>query len=141
MAKVTLNREKIYRAAAAALNDTADELSPLFDEAIEAQIYIWPRETVRANKKTVFSPRDIKDLGTLLKSKEKIKISSTHIQFSWDPVSEDGYRYALVNHNGGTTGSNGERVISRPPRPWTIVALNRFNFLPRYSDNLGKRLP
>lgn len=130
MAKVKINRAKLNDAIGAALLETADELSPLFNEAIEANIYSWPRTTERQSGEVVSSPRDIVDLGNLLGAKQVNPISSTRLQFSWD------VDYALSVHNGSTY-RNG---TTTPPRPWTQVALDRFNFQQRYAENLSKRL-
>lgn len=90
-------------------------------EEIKAPVYEWPRSTKRRNGRTVDSPRDIVDLGGLLRSQRRERPSATQLRFMWEPKSSSGFMYAGLILTGYTT-SKGTVV---PGRNWIKPALDK----------------
>lgn len=90
-------------------------------EEIKTPQFNWPRATKRRNGQTVTSPRDIVDLGGLLRSQQRDRPSATQLRFSWEPKSKDGFMYAGLILTGYTT-SKGTLV---PGRNWIKPALDK----------------
>lgn len=90
-------------------------------EEIKTPQFNWPRATKRRNGQTVTSPRDIVDLGGLLRSQRRDRPSATQLRFSWEPKSKDGFMYAGLILTGYTT-SKGTLV---PGRNWIKPALDK----------------
>ena len=61
-------------------------LGPQLKEEIRAKQYSWPRQTKRKNGQTVRSPRDIVDLGGLLRSQERVRgvASASQLVYRWN---------------------------------------------------------
>ena len=87
---------------------------------IQTSQFSWPRTTKRRNNQTVSSPRDIVDLGGLLRSQKRDRPTATQLRFIWDVLSKDGFPYAPLILTGYTT-SRGTVV---PPRNWIKPALD-----------------
>ena len=89
----------------------------VMDEQLKAEIrspqFDWPRETRRRNRQVVGSPRDIVDLGNLLRSQKRDRPSATQLRFIWDAP------YSPLVFNGYTT--NRGTVV--PGRDWIKPAL------------------
>ena len=90
-------------------------------EEIKTTQFSWPRATKRRNGQTVSSPRDIVDLGGLLRSQRRDRPSATQLRFTWEPKSKDGFMYAGLILSGYTT-SKGTLV---PGRNWIKPALEK----------------
>ena len=90
-------------------------------EEIKTPQFSWPRATKRRNGQTVSSPRDIVDLGGLLRSQRRDRPSATQLRFTWEPKSKDGFMYAGLILSGYTT-SKGTLV---PGRNWIKPALEK----------------
>lgn len=90
-------------------------------EEIKTPQFGWPRSTKRRNGQTVSSPRDIVDLGGLLRSQRRDRPSATQLRFTWEPKSKDGFMYAGLILTGYTT-SKGTLV---PGRNWIRPALEK----------------
>jgi hypothetical protein len=90
-------------------------------EEIQTQQFAWPRSTKRRNGQTVSSPRDIVDLGGLLRSQRRDRPSATQLRFMWEPKSSNGFMYAGLILTGYTT-SKGTVV---PGRNWIKPALDK----------------
>lgn len=90
-------------------------------EEIQTQQFAWPRSTKRRNGQTVSSPRDIVDLGGLLRSQRRDRPSATQLRFTWEPKSSNGFMYAGLILTGYTT-SKGTVV---PGRNWIKPALDK----------------
>jgi len=90
-------------------------------EEIQTPQFGWPRATKRRNGQTVSSPRDIVDLGGLLRSQRRDRPSATQLRFTWEPKSKDGFMYAGLILTGYTT-SKGTLV---PGRNWIKPALEK----------------
>lgn len=90
-------------------------------EEIKTPQFSWPRPTKRRNGQTVSSPRDIVDLGGLLRSQRRDRPSATQLRFTWEPKSKDGFMYAGLILTGYTT-SKGTLV---PGRNWIRPALEK----------------
>ena len=90
-------------------------------EEIKTPQFSWPRATKRRNGQTVNSPRDIVDLGGLLRSQRRDRPSATQLRFTWEPKSKDGFMYAGLILSGYTT-SKGTLV---PGRNWIKPALEK----------------
>ena len=93
-----------------------------FRSEFQTKKWDWPNRTFRNNDTVVTSPRDIVDLGALLKSQTRDNISEYHTTFTWTG-NEDG-SYALEVHDGYVT-RDGQRVLSRPFTRDTIAKLDK----------------
>lgn len=90
-------------------------------EEIQTPQFAWPRSTKRRNGQTVSSPRDIVDLGGLLRSQRRDRPSATELRYTWEPKSSSGFMYAGLILTGYTT-SKGTVV---PGRNWIKPALDK----------------
>ena len=90
-------------------------------EEIQTPQFNWPRATKRRNGQTVTSPRDIVDLGGLLRSQRRDRPSATELRYTWEPKSSSGFMYAGLILTGYTT-SKGTVV---PGRNWIKPALDK----------------
>jgi len=86
---------------------------------IQTAQFSWPRTTKRRNGTNVNSPRDIVDLGGLLRSQRRDRPNATQLRFTWDAKSEGGFPYAPLILAGYTT--NKGTVV--PGRNWIKPAL------------------
>lgn len=124
-----------------------DVLGPQLKREIKTVQFYWPRDTYRTGAlraaKTVkaslkiyqaqgrragywvSSPRDIVDSGAFLRSQRTEYPSSSLVQITWDPVSEDGFRYAGLILKGNRTGFVTSRGAVMPPRDWITPALTK----------------
>lgn len=101
---------------------------------IQTQQFSWPRSTKRRNGATVTSPRDIVDLGGLLRSQRRDRPSATELRFTWDAKSKGGFAYALLILTGYTT-SKGTVV---PGRNWIKPALENAPLEPFFAAEWRK---
>jgi hypothetical protein len=85
-------------------------------EEIKTPQFRWPRATKRRNGQTVTSPRDIVDLGGLLRSQRRDRPSATQLRFTWNTP------YAGLILNGYVTGIKGTVVDGRN---WIKPALEK----------------
>ena len=90
-------------------------------EEIQTPQFAWPRSTKRRNGQTVSSPRDIVDLGGLLRSQRRDRPSATELRYTWETKSSNGFMYAGLILTGYTT-SKGTVV---PGRNWIKPALDK----------------
>jgi hypothetical protein len=107
-------------------------------EEIQAVNYQWPatwpaghpregkpRITYRRNGQKVRTPRNIVDLGGLLKSQRKEYAADNgkyQLTFTWDAKSDKGFMYAGLILTGYVVGPRGTVV---PPRNWIKPALDK----------------
>lgn len=84
-------------------------------EEIKTPQFSWPRQTKRKNGQPVSSPRDIVDLGGLLRSQQRDRPSATQLRFSWTTP------YAGLVLSGYSTSKG--TVI--PGRNWIKPALEK----------------
>jgi hypothetical protein len=113
--KVTFSGDYVQRAKEASLKAakaTAAEMNSRFQDAIGAEVWQWPNETIRSNGKTAGSPRTIVDSG-LLRSSNSYQVDGLKAQFSWKQ------RYAVAVHEGARLKNGG--IL--PARPWTDAVL------------------
>lgn len=96
-------------------------LGPQLKEEIQTPQFAWPRSTKRRNGQTVSSPRDIVDLGGMLRSQRRDRPSATELRYTWEPKSSNGFMYAGLILTGYTT-SKGTVV---PGRNWIKPALDK----------------
>lgn len=91
----------------------------------------WPNPTKRQNGQTVGSPRDIVDLGGLLRSQKREDFGQETTVFTWTGEDRGGgeQAYALEVHDGYVS-KGGNRM---PARPFTDNAIMR---LPDVVDQL-----
>ena len=118
------------RAAGIALYELAPKLDRQFTEEIQTVEWDWPRETHRKNGKTVYSPRDIVDLGDLMRSQRNQKIDNFTWRWTWD------VEYSSVVHNGAVLKQGG----NYPARPWTKTAERALDPDKIISDTLRREL-
>lgn len=102
----------LQKASRKALKEVVPELDRQFTEEIQTVKWGWPRETDRKNGSTVTSPRDIVDMGDLMRSQQNRKINDFHHRWVWD------VEYSSVVHDGATLKGGGQM----PARPWTKTA-------------------
>lgn len=103
------------------LTDYGKVLGDQLKEEIQTPQFNWPRTTKRRNGQTVSTPRDIVDLGGLLRSQRRDRPNATQLRFTWEPKSRDGFMYAGLVLTGYTT-SKGTLV---PGRNWIKPALDK----------------
>lgn len=93
------------------------EYGQVMDQELKASVqavqYDWPRSTKRRNGQVVTSPRNIVDLGTLLRSQQRERPSATTLVFRWTAPHA---QYVL---RGGVTS----RGTVMPGRNWIKPAL------------------
>ena len=97
-----------------------DVMDQQLKEEIKTVQFPWPRETRRKNGTVVGSPRDIVDLGGLLRSQRRDYPSATQLLFTWDAKSK-GFPYAGLVLTGYTT----RRGTVVPGRNWIKPALDK----------------
>lgn len=102
------------------LRSYGDVMDQQLKEEIKTVQYPWPRTTRRRNGTVVGSPRDIVDLGGLLRSQRRDYPSATQLVFSWNAKSK-GFPYAGLVLTGYTT--NKGTVV--PGRNWIKPALDK----------------
>ena len=92
-----------------------------FRQEIEEVKWTWPKETIRRNKTSAGSPRDIVDLGGLRNSQRRENINENQTAFVW--TGGEGRAYALEVHDGYTSKA-GNRM---PPRAFTEDTISRLD--------------
>ena len=87
-----------------------------FQEEIKSVKWDWPGTTFRMNGERVESPRDIVDLGGLMRSQKRENIGNDKTTFTWTGALPDGSEeaYALEVHDGYVEKSSGETRLARP---------------------------
>lgn len=131
MAKVKIDPSKIALAIALAFDNTVDQMSQAFDEAIETELYNYPRVTHRRSGEIVSSPRNIVDTGELLESKVVARSSSSmSAKFTWEAS------HSIYAHEGYTTRSGAEV----PPRRWTEKGLEVCDPKQAFEQRLRRQL-
>ena len=99
-----------------------DVMDRQLKEEIQTVQFDWPRQTRRRNGTVVGSPRDIVDLGGLLRSQRREYPSATQLLFTWDAKSDKGFMYAGLILTGYVVGPRSTVV---PPRNWIKPALDK----------------
>lgn len=102
-----------------------------FKNEITTEKWRWPNNTKRQNGQTAKSPRDIVDLGGLLRSQKREDFGQEKTVFTWRGEDRGGgdRAYALEVHDGYVS-KGGSRM---PARPFTDNAIMR---LPDVVDQL-----
>ena len=118
------------RAAGIALYELVPKLDRQFTEEIQTVEWGWPGVTKRKNGETVYSPRDIVDLGDLMRSQRNQKIDNFTWRWTWD------VEYSSVVHNGAVLKQGG----NYPARPWTKTAIRVIDPDKIISDTLRREL-
>ena len=108
--QVSYNFSALNNRIAEAFDRMAVRVSDNFTDAIEADIYPWPRGE---------SPRDIVDKHLLAESQQQAKVGRLEMEYSW-PREGD---VSLLIHEGAVL-KNGTIL---PPRRWTQEAIAREN--------------
>lgn len=105
-----INRRTFERAMDWAEND--------FDQQMIRDDWKWnDNETKRKNGEIARNPRDIIDTGDLLRSKDRVQVNNSTVEFIWkDDVAE------LV-HDGGVVKGGGRY----PARPWTEETISELD--------------
>ena len=99
-----------------------DVMDRQLKEEIQTVQFDWPRQTRRRNGTVVGSPRNIVDLGGLLRSQRREYPSATQLVFTWDAKSDKGFMYAGLILTGYVVGPRSTVV---PPRNWIKPALDK----------------
>ena len=96
--------------------DAMDWAEQDFQEEIQSVKWDWPGTTFRMNGKRVESPRNIVDLGGLMRSQKRENIGNDKTTFTWTGALPDGSEeaYALEVHDGYVDKISGERRLARP---------------------------
>ena len=119
------------RAVREALKKTGKRLDEQFDLEVSTVKWPWDRgETVRKNKQTVKSPRDIVDLGNLKNSKKSENLDPYGIRWTWE------VDYSSIVHDGGKFMDGSEY----PERPWTKDAEKEVNIQEYFADILRREI-
>ncbi len=129
------NEEAFLEKARKAVRGYAEALSPQFDAQLQAVKWTWPNPTERKNTQVVYSPRDVVDLGTLLRSKNLYTPEPGTVVFSWDPVNPaTGERYGKIVQTGiGYVDRKGSPV-SKPGRDWITPVVRANPFGPGFAS-------
>jgi hypothetical protein len=123
-----INRDLIERSIEAALVATAAEAGREFTRAITENIWDWPRTIYRPHaapperRSPVEPPINIVDTGALRASQTetfrgRVDANTLRAEFAWN------INYAAPVHEGAVFRSG----ATLPARPWTRVAMRRFN--------------
>lgn len=112
MSKINIDLNKLNSAINKAFDVVVEAQAEAFQNAIAADIWEWPRETVRSNGETVGSPRDRVDSEELIDSLV-ISRSANAADYTWESD------HAAIVHDGATL-QNGTEL---PGTPWTKVGL------------------
>ncbi|MEM9116945.1 MAG: hypothetical protein AAGD09_03575 [Cyanobacteria bacterium P01_F01_bin.56] len=121
MATLTFNSARLNRKLSTALQTSVEQYDAQFRDAIEANVYAWPRETFRSNGRRVTTPRDIVDTGTL-RGSQRYQVDGLKAFFVWDAVDpETGLSYASDVFYGFTNGSG----LEMPGRDWIAYAFGQ----------------
>jgi hypothetical protein len=116
------------QAAQRATEIVMGELFAAFQQSFTANVWDWPRQTVRSDGSTVGSPRDLIDVGSpgLRSSGSHFMTGPYQATFKWSAP------YALLTHEGGHIWAWGRRPplknakrVYLPPRPWTRAVLGQ----------------
>jgi hypothetical protein len=126
-----INYQELNQAINEAFEATADAYQDAQIQALHAPIYKWDgTTTIRKSGKEVTSPRDVVDTGALEESLVPIKGVGIRIYFYL-------IDYAADVHEGYETESG----KSKPARPWTKVARERYiNLESTMAQELSRRL-
>jgi hypothetical protein len=108
-----------------ALEQVAEEVHQEILRLIQSPEWEWPRETRRKNRQVVTSPRDIVDLGHLLRGQD-YRIEGNRIIFF---NKED---HSKLVHEGG---SNGKAIL--PGRPFMTTAMANLDVVAKVAEYLG----
>lgn len=117
------------RAAEQAARIVFPELNSAFQDALGSKVWPWPRTTIRGATyrrdgsrtpgRTVGSPRNIVDLGTL-RASNAFQVTGSFCTFRWV------VGYATAVHYGANIHPFGDRsrpLVNLPARPWTDAVL------------------
>ncbi|MHC5779694.1 hypothetical protein [Nostoc sp.] len=129
MSKISIDQSKLNSIINRAFDVVVEAQGDAFQSAIAANIWEWPRETLRHNKDLVGSPRDIYDIGELYDSLV-ISRTANAAEYTWEAD------YAAIVHDGATT-KNGTEL---PARPWTKVGLEECDAAGIMQQQLDKLL-
>jgi hypothetical protein len=120
---------RVNLAAERAASIVFPELNAAFMAAIGAEVWKWPRQTVRSGSYrkdgtrtegiVVGSPRNIVDLGTL-RASGYYTTSGTLATFKWPIVYATAVHYGARIHPWGNKRA---RLVDLPARPWTSAVL------------------
>lgn len=128
---MTLNLEPLFVAIERAFIRTINILIDELDNQLKSKKWDWDGTiTVRRSGEIVGSPRNIVDLGGLLRSLQVIEINKNFFEIVYDTV------YASLVHEGYTT-STGKR---KPARPWVEEALREIDIRAVFIAELSKEL-
>jgi hypothetical protein len=124
-------RAQAERSAQRASAIVFGELSAAFQQSFTANVWQWPRQTVRGGGAIAGSPRNIIDTANLRQSHSWQQNGPYVASYLWSAV------YATPVHEGAVIG----RTIL-PPRPWTravmgterVAGLEPFPFEKRLRD-------
>lgn len=132
MAKLTFDQSKLNRRLSTALENAAQKYDEQFRGAIEANVYAWPRRTIRSSGQEVGSPRDIVDTGQLRDS-QKYRVDGLTAVFEWDAVdTETGLSYASDVFYGFTNGNG----VEMPARDWISYAFSQDDPVDTFREGL-----
>ena len=140
--KVESNRKKARLEAAKSLirgvqsggQQIENALPNLLDNALDANVWSWPRPTIRENGTVVGGTRTITDTGRLKASKKvKVKFLQTKTLFTIAYTAP----YATLVHEGGYVLPYGDATKNPtylPGRPWISAVLTGNNSAIEYLD-------
>ena len=109
-----------------------EELTPLLNTALTANIWEWPRDTNRKNGGVAGTIRDITDLGTLARS---LNIQNKFLQTKSVTKIQYTAPHARMVYYGGAIqpyGNKSAATVFVPGRPWIESVLRGENGLPKY---------
>ena len=98
--------------------------------SIATQQFDWPNVTLRKNRSTVGSPRDIIDTGAFIRSQERAMLNATTCLFTWNvPYS------SLI-----LTGYVTKKGNQMPGRDWISPAIRGEYSMERFFEAEWRRL-
>ena len=99
-------------------------LPTLLNNALEASVWDWPRDTVRSNGSIAGRTRDIVDTGKL---KDSLKVSTKFLKTKTTFSITYTAPYAALVHEGGYIRPYGDPrrdTVYLPGRPWVSAVLD-----------------
>ncbi|MFK0731392.1 MAG: hypothetical protein ACFKPT_02725 [Gloeotrichia echinulata GP01] len=129
MSKINIDLNKLNSAINRAFDVVVEAQGEAFQSAIAADIWEWPRETLRQNGDLVNSPRDAVDTEELIDSLV-ISRKESAAEYTW--VAD----HAAIVHDGATT-KNGTEL---PARPWTKIGVEECDAAEIMQQQLNKFL-
>lgn len=125
-------RRVLTQALLEASKQVETELKPLLDLSLSANVWDWPRDTVRKNGSVAGTTRDITDLGRL---RDSLVLDTKFMQTKTQTLIKYNAPHANIVYYGGVIqpyGNPAANSVLIPGRPWVEAIINGTHGLPQY---------